>query len=184
MSQSFVFRSTQHTSLRSRSRRGWMDRYGPFVRRMDQGGHFLATQSCRRIPRAREDVLGCHPPLWNFGVYYFSSFRAMDVSNPGQFFWQRSSPTRVTRWEFQSNRLCTDIPAIPPGERWKGENSWGCVSSAPFAESQPPPCLGMSSTKQYLLCTWISAHFLWGASPQKPQAGPGAAMGAGTGRSP
>lgn len=105
----------------------------------------------------------------------------MDVSNPSQFFQQRFSPTRVIQWEFQSNRLCTDMSAFPPTERRKGENSWGCVSSTPLSESQPPPRLGMSSTKQYLLCTWISAPFLWGVSPQKWQANPGTETAAGEG---
>lgn len=105
----------------------------------------------------------------------------MDVSNPSQFSHQRLSSTRFIQWEFQSNRLCTDISTFPPTERWKGENSWGCVSSTPCSESQPPPCLRMSSTKQYLLCTWISAPFLWRISPQKWQVNPRTETGAGEG---
>lgn len=96
----------------------------------------------------------------------------MDVSNPSQFFQQRFSPTRVIQWEFQSNRLCTDISAFPPTEGWKEKIPEDVYPLLHFLNPSLPLALEWALQSSYLLCTWISAPFLWGVSPQKWQANP------------
>lgn len=138
MSESFTFKSTQHTSLKSPSGRGWTWQLWSILK-TDESLWALLNTAAEGYPEQNKTICGAAQPWGTPLSNYFSSICTTGISNPSQFSPSRFSPARVIQRDFQSNRLCTDTLAIPPRGGWKGENSWGCASSIPRSQSQLPP---------------------------------------------